>query len=165
MWVAAIRRLGRDKSHLGHTAESVVQDVMCRLIKKGAIIQAANTEAYLVAAVKNLATDVLRQEARRQRDRLTGEGEADDSWKEPTAEDVAEAATDAVIRDQTRKVLKGMEEGTRQVFTERVMRNRPFTEIGQDMRISDVQARRLYRQAVREIQKKLGITLGKTEQK
>jgi len=157
MRVAAITRLGQNKSHLGHTSESVVQEVMRRLIKKGEVIRAAKPEAYLVAAVKNLTTDILRQEGRRPRDRLAAEDQTEDSWEEPSVEDVAEAATDAIIRDRTRKVLETMEEGIRQAFVEHVMKGRPLTEIGRAMGISDVQAGRLYRQAVREIQNKLGV--------
>ena len=165
MWVAAIRCLGRDQSHLGHIAESVVQDVMRHLIQKGAVVQAANVEAYLVAAVKNRATDVLRLEARRQRDRLAHEVETEeDAWNEPSAEDVAEAATDAVIRDQTRAVLATMDEGPRDAFINRVIRDRPFTEIGREMGISDVQAGRFYRQALKKIRKELEVNPGKTEQ-
>jgi RNA polymerase sigma factor (sigma-70 family) len=163
MCAAAIRRLGRDKSHLGHAAESVVQEVMRHLIEKGQVITATNVEAYLVASVKNRATDILRQEGRRQRDRLAGEGHTEDSWEEPTNEDVSEAATDAVIREQTKEMLKTMEEGPRQAFIERVMENRPLTEIGRGMGVSDVQAGRLYRRAVTEIQKQLGVTPGETE--
>jgi RNA polymerase sigma factor (sigma-70 family) len=164
MWVAAIRRLGRDQSHLGHTAGSVVQDLMRRLIQKGAVVQADNVEAYLVVAVKNLATDVLRQETRRQRDRLADEVETEeDPWDEPSAEDVAEAATDAVIRDQTEAVLATIEEGPRRAFVDRVMRGRPFTEIGREMGISDVQAGRLYRQALNGIRKQLGVNSGSTD--
>lgn len=165
MWVAAIRLLGRDRSHLGHTAESVVQDVMCRLITKGEVIHATNTGAYLTVAVKNYATDVLRQEGRRRRDRLDEKSHAKDSYEAPSEEDVALAATDVVIRDQTNKVLQAMEERPRRAFTERVMKGRPFTEIGRDMGISDSQVRRLYLDALGEIQKKLGGNPGKTEQR
>jgi DNA-directed RNA polymerase specialized sigma subunit len=56
-----------------------------------------------------------------------------------------------------------MEEGPRQAFIGRVMENRPLTEIGREMGVSDVQAGRLYRRAVTDIQKQLGVTPGETE--
>jgi len=157
MWAAAIRRLGRDKSHLGHSAESVVQDVMRRLIARGTVLHVASPEAYLVAAVKNMATDILRQEARRQRDRLAGEGDTEEAWEGPSAADVAEEVTNAVIREETEKALGTIHEAPRRAFVLRVMQGRPFTEVGGAMGISDVHASRLCQQAVSELQKKLGL--------
>lgn len=164
MCAAAVRQLGLTQSHLGHSAKSVVQDVMLHLIEKGEVLKAVSVEGYLVAAVKNRAVDVLRQVSR-QRDHLGEEVTVDDVWREPSAEDVADAATDAVIRDQTRQILETMDPGFSRAFTERVMMGRKFTEIGRDMGVSDVQARRLCFRAIEEIQKRTGVNPGKTKWK
>lgn len=157
MWAAAAGRLGRDTSHLGHSAGSIVQEVMRRLMARGTVLAAANPEAYLVAAVKNLATDVLRQEARRRHDRVADEGETEEVWEAPSTQDVTEEATNAVLRDETLKVLRTMQEGPREAFVLRVMQGHTFTAVGRAMGISDVHARRLCQQALRQIQKELGI--------
>lgn len=154
----AVRLLGRHKNHLGHTAESVVQEVMRRLMDKGDVLTASNVEAYLVAAVKNLATDILRQENRRDRDRLSGE-DIDVTQEVPSDEDIAEAATDIVIRERTQQVLAEMDEQHRQVFIDRVQRGRAFTEIGAEIGVSDSYAGRLFREALTEIRKRLGIAI------
>lgn len=154
----AVRLLGRHTNHLGHTAESVVQEVMRRLMDKGDVLTASNVEAYLVAAVKNLATDILRRENRRDRDRLSGE-DIDVTQEVPSDEDIAEAATDIVIRERTQQVLAEMDEQHRQVFIDRAQRGRPFTEIGAEIGVSDSYAGRLFREALTEIRKWLGIAI------
>lgn len=156
MLLAATQRLGRDRTHLGHSAQSVVQDVIRHMIERGELIDAANPEAYLVAAVTNRAKDILRQERRRDRDHLATQDDLDKgSWDMPTQEDVARAATDAAIRDQTEEILKTMNGPLRSAFTERVQKGRPYTEIARDMGISDSQVRRLHLQAVGEIRRRL----------
>lgn len=157
MLAAAVRKLGLNRSHLGQTAQSVVQDVMRGLIEKGQALTAVNAEAYLVAAVKNRATDVLRQESRRHQDRPGLDEDGDEVPDVPTEEDIAEAATDALIRDQTQEILADMDPRHRQAFIERVWRDRPFTEIGPEMGVSDSYAGRLFREALAEIRKRLGV--------
>jgi RNA polymerase sigma factor (sigma-70 family) len=159
MHAVAVRLLGRHNNHLGHTAESVVREVMHRLMDKGDVLTASNIEAYLVAAVKNLATDILRQENRRDRDRLSIGEDIDVIQEFPSDEDVAEAATDIVIREKTQQLLAGMDEQHRQVFIDRVQRGRPFTEIGAEMGVSDSYAGRLFREALTEIRTRLGIAI------
>jgi RNA polymerase sigma factor (sigma-70 family) len=160
MLAAAVRLLGIEDNHLGRTAESVVQDVMVGLIKRNTVLHATNLEAYLVAAVKNRAIDVLRQENRRERDRPGTEADPDESWEDPSEEDVAEAVTDAVIRERTREVLAQMDEQHRTAFRERIWEARPFTQIGPEMGVSDSYAGRLYREALAQIREALGVDPG-----
>jgi RNA polymerase sigma factor (sigma-70 family) len=155
MYAESRKRMGLKKTHLGHDSESVVQDVMARLIARGKPITADNQEAYLRASVRNRAIDLLKQESRRVLDRLI-EGESEQEWEDPSDVDIATVVADLVMVQKVDAALDEMDDSLRFAFVEHLRRGRSYADIARETKQSDVTIRNRFLKALEFLRREIG---------